>query len=104
MKSCAPIASRRKRRKLPPQAGLANPVDMIASATPAQYARTIELVSADPNIDALIVIYIPPLVTDPTEIAQAIADTGYQGYVAHEFVPIRDPLTSLREAVALCDV
>src|SRR5439155_120526 len=59
---------------LPPQAGLANPVDMIASATPAQYARTIELVSADPNIDALIVIYIPPLVTDPTEIAQAIAD------------------------------
>jgi acetyl coenzyme A synthetase (ADP forming)-like protein len=59
---------------LPPQAGLANPVDMIASATPAQYARTIELVSADPNVDALIVIYIPPLVTDPTVIAQAIAD------------------------------
>lgn len=58
---------------LPPQAGLANPVDMIASATPAQYARTIELVGADPNIDALIVIYIPPLVTEPTEIAQAIA-------------------------------
>src|SRR2546427_1299388 len=62
------------RTVLPPQAGLANPVDMIASATPAQYARTIKLVSADPNIDALIVIYIPPLVTAPTEIAQAIAD------------------------------
>jgi len=59
---------------LPPQAGLANPVDMIASATPAQYARTIELVGADANIDALVVIYIPPLVTDPVEIAQAIAD------------------------------
>ena len=27
-----------------------------------------------------------------------------QGYVAHEFVPTRDPLTSLREAVVLCDV
>ena len=37
-------------------------------------------------------------------IAQAIVDTGYQGYFAHEFVPLRDPLTSLREAVALCDV
>ena len=59
---------------LPAQAGLANPIDMIASATPAQYARTIELVGTDPNIDALIVIYIPPLVTEPAEIAQAIAD------------------------------
>jgi acyl-CoA synthetase (NDP forming)/RimJ/RimL family protein N-acetyltransferase len=61
------------RALLPPQAGLANPIDMIAAATPAQYARTIELVGADPNIDALIVIYIPPLVTEPAEIAQAIA-------------------------------
>jgi acetyl coenzyme A synthetase (ADP forming)-like protein len=61
------------RTVLPPQAGLANPVDMIAAATPAQYVRTIELVGADSNIDALVVIYIPPLVTDPVEIARAIA-------------------------------
>jgi hydroxypyruvate isomerase len=37
-------------------------------------------------------------------VAKAIADTGFSGYLAHEFVPTRDPLTSLREAVALCDV
>jgi hydroxypyruvate isomerase len=37
-------------------------------------------------------------------VCQAIAETGFGGYVAHEFVPTRDPLTSLREAVALCDV
>jgi hydroxypyruvate isomerase len=37
-------------------------------------------------------------------VAKTITDTGYTGYVAHEFVPTRDPLTSLREAVALCDV
>jgi hydroxypyruvate isomerase len=37
-------------------------------------------------------------------IAQAIVDTGFPGYFAHEFVPTRDPLTSLRDAVALCDV
>jgi hydroxypyruvate isomerase len=36
-------------------------------------------------------------------VAKAIADTGFTGYMAHEFVPTRDPLTSLREAVALCD-
>ena len=37
-------------------------------------------------------------------ICRAIAETGFTGYLAHEFVPKRDPLTSLREAVALCDV
>jgi hydroxypyruvate isomerase len=37
-------------------------------------------------------------------VAAAIADMGFQGYFAHEFIPVRDPLTSLREAVALCDV
>jgi hydroxypyruvate isomerase len=37
-------------------------------------------------------------------ISEAIASTGFKGYVAHEFVPTRDPLTSLREAAALCDV
>jgi len=37
-------------------------------------------------------------------VARAVVETGFQGYFAHEFVPTRDPLTSLREAVALCDV
>ena len=37
-------------------------------------------------------------------ITQAIIDTGFTGYVAHEFIPTRDPMTSLREVVTLCDV
>jgi len=37
-------------------------------------------------------------------VCRAIADLGFQGYLAHEFVPRRDPLTSLREAVAICTV
>jgi hydroxypyruvate isomerase len=37
-------------------------------------------------------------------VAAALADMGFDGYMAHEFVPTRDPLTSLREAVRLCDV
>jgi hydroxypyruvate isomerase len=37
-------------------------------------------------------------------IAQAIVDLKYSGYMAHEFVPTRDPLTKLAEAGALCDV
>ncbi len=37
-------------------------------------------------------------------VCRAIVATGFTGYLAHEFVPTRDPLTSLREAVVLCDV
>ena len=58
---------------LPPHAGVANPVDMIASATPEHYRQTIAAVGNDPSIDALVVIYIPPLLSDPEEVARAIA-------------------------------
>ncbi len=37
-------------------------------------------------------------------VAKAIADLNFQGYFAHEFVPTKDPLTSLRSAVELCTV
>jgi len=37
-------------------------------------------------------------------IVRAILDTGYTGYFAHEFIPTRDPIASLRQAVELCDV
>jgi hydroxypyruvate isomerase len=37
-------------------------------------------------------------------IARAIAETGYTGYFAHEFIPANDPLTGLRNAVAQCVV
>jgi len=37
-------------------------------------------------------------------VMRAIADAGFNGYVAHEFVPLGDPFTSLRAAVDLCDV
>jgi hydroxypyruvate isomerase len=37
-------------------------------------------------------------------VMRGIVAANFQGYVAHEFVPTRDPLTSLREAADLCDV
>jgi hydroxypyruvate isomerase len=37
-------------------------------------------------------------------VSRAIVDTGFKGYMAHEFIPVREPVTSLREAVVLCDV
>ena len=37
-------------------------------------------------------------------IMRAISETGFTGYVAQEFIPTRDPMTSLAEAVKLCSV
>ncbi len=39
-----------------------------------------------------------------TMIARAIKDVGHRGYVAQEFIPVRDPMRSLAEAVAICTV
>jgi hydroxypyruvate isomerase len=37
-------------------------------------------------------------------VMRAIADAGFRGYVAHEFLPTADPVVSLRKAADLCDV
>jgi acetyl coenzyme A synthetase (ADP forming)-like protein len=67
-----PETRERLRAFLPGAAGLANPIDMTAAATAEHYARTIEAVGADPNVDALVVIYIPVL-GSVEEMAAAIA-------------------------------
>jgi hydroxypyruvate isomerase len=37
-------------------------------------------------------------------LMRALLDIGYTGYVGQEFIPVRDKVTSLREAARLCDV
>ena len=37
-------------------------------------------------------------------VMRAIVETGYDGYVAHEYTPLNDPITSLTQAVKTCDV
>jgi hydroxypyruvate isomerase len=37
-------------------------------------------------------------------IMRALLEVGYNGYVGQEFIPVRDPLMGLAQAVSLCDV
>jgi hydroxypyruvate isomerase len=37
-------------------------------------------------------------------ICRAIVDTGFKGYIAQEFIPKRDPLASLKQAIQLCTI
>ncbi|HEY2924188.1 MAG TPA: acetate--CoA ligase family protein, partial [Candidatus Eisenbacteria bacterium] len=57
---------------LPPEASVKNPVDMIASADAPSYERSLRLLAQDKNVDAVIVIFVPPLVTGAEEVARAI--------------------------------
>ncbi len=63
---------RRLAEFLPAEAALGNPVDMIASASPGDYRRVLQLLGADGDVDAIVVLFVPPLVTRPEDVAAAI--------------------------------
>ena len=58
---------------LPAEASVANPVDMLGSATGDVYERALPIVLADPGIDAAIVLFVPPVVAGVDEVATAVA-------------------------------
>ncbi len=64
----------RLREFLPAGASVGNPVDMIASAPAEHYKQAIEIVGADENVDSLIVIFTPPLVTRADDVARSIIE------------------------------
>jgi acetyl coenzyme A synthetase (ADP forming)-like protein len=64
---------------LPAAASVGNPIDMIASATADQYRRSLEILLADPSIDAVVVIYIPVIPTDAADVAAAITSSCNAG-------------------------
>ena len=63
---------RQLREFLPAEASTKNPVDMIASATPTSFEKAVRIVANDPHVDSLIVLYVPPIVTNAADVAQAI--------------------------------
>jgi acetyl coenzyme A synthetase (ADP forming)-like protein len=57
---------------LPAAASVGNPVDMLASASAADYERALAVLLADETTDAALVIFIPPLATTNDDVARAI--------------------------------
>ena len=60
---------------LPSEASVANPVDLLGSATGATYAKALPHVLSDPGIDAVIVLFVPPVVAGADEVAAEIRET-----------------------------
>jgi acetyltransferase len=57
---------------LPQHWSHANPVDILGDADPERYARTLEVVAADPASDGLLIIMAPQGMTDPAHLAQRV--------------------------------
>ncbi|MGD1149282.1 MAG: acetate--CoA ligase family protein [Thermoanaerobaculaceae bacterium] len=72
--SLLPETERALREFLPAEAAVANPVDMLPSATPDNFRRAIELALADDGVDAVLTITVTPIMVTPLAIAQGIAE------------------------------
>ena len=59
-------------RVVPAEASVANPVDVLGSATAATYEAALPAILADPGIDAVIALFVPPVVATAADVAEAI--------------------------------
>ncbi|MGH7615944.1 MAG: acetate--CoA ligase family protein [Gemmatimonadaceae bacterium] len=56
----------------PAEASIRNPLDMIASATPAGYQAAMRALLSDPSIDAVVPIFVPPFGVKQEDVAAAL--------------------------------
>jgi acetyl coenzyme A synthetase (ADP forming)-like protein len=61
------------RKVLPAEASVSNPVDMLGSAVGTTYERAVPILLADAGLDAVIVLFVPPVVAGADEVADAVA-------------------------------
>ncbi len=71
--SLLPATERALQQFLPAEAAVANPVDMLPSATPDNFRSAIELALADEGVDAVLTITVTPIMVTPLQIADGIA-------------------------------
>ena len=65
------------REELVPNASLLNPVDMLAGATPQQYANCLKILLEDPGVDSVMVILPPPPMNTAGGVAKAMIPVIY---------------------------
>ncbi len=74
------------REMLPPAASVGNPIDMIATAPAESYRRVIETLAAADACDAVVAIFVPPLVTRAEDVAQELRAAASEPTLAAVFM------------------
>jgi len=64
------------RRLLVAEASIANPVDMVASATAENYHGALKVLLADPQVDSVLVIFMPPITHEPVAVARSVFEAA----------------------------
>ena len=74
MAALTPATTAALRRVLPAEASAHNPIDLIASADAARYRAVLKVVRRERDVDALVVLFVSPIMIDAAAVAQAIVD------------------------------
>lgn len=84
---------------LPEEAAFGNPVDMLGHCTADHYKTALPMLLADPGVDAVLALYVPPVIHDPIVVARAIFDgaRGAQKPVLTCFMAREDVLNGIKD-------
>jgi acetate---CoA ligase (ADP-forming) len=84
---------------LSPEASVKNPVDMLGHAGGADYARCLRILLGDPDVDAVVTLYVPPVMHDPVAVARDLFEIAKGGEkpVLCVFMAREDVLEAVKE-------
>jgi acetyl coenzyme A synthetase (ADP forming)-like protein len=74
----AEISAKTQKRlasKLPAEASVSNPIDMIASADTDSFRDCLEILLKADEVDIAIVAFVPPIMVDPMRVVRAVTET-----------------------------
>ncbi|RLC63078.1 MAG: CoA-binding protein, partial [Chloroflexi bacterium] len=66
----------RLREVCPPGTMTGNPVDMLGGPLPEQYTQALEILLEAPEVDGVMVVYVPQAITPPHDVAVAVGHVG----------------------------
>jgi acetyltransferase len=84
---------------LPEEASCENPVDILGDGGPERYEKSLDIVLSDENVDSVIAIFVPPLISRTVDVAIAISEVSskYHKPVLGCFMGREEVLTSIQE-------
>ena len=89
------------RRGLSPDASVRNPVDMLGHSGAEDFARCLGILLADPGVDGVIALYVPPVMHDPLLVARRILEAA-RGAAKPVLCVFMAEDRILRDVIALC--
>lgn len=84
---------------VPAESNPNNPLDLLAGATHENYRTALDILLQDQNVNAALVINVPPIMVDPVKVATAVSEVAgkYGKPVLGCFMGVKDILRTIQE-------